>query len=162
MKPDIKQILYATDLSENARYAFGHAADLADKYDAQITIVYVMEKMNHLVESHLKDMLGKDEWTRLKTEKHDELVAKIRKRLEDFCSEMDARIASCRLLVDDIIIKQGQPAEEILKTAKKISADMTVIGSYGHNLIESALLGGTARKVLQGSTTPVLVVRLPE
>ena len=32
MLPDIKKILYATDLSESARYAFGYAASLADCY----------------------------------------------------------------------------------------------------------------------------------
>ena len=41
--PEIKKILYATDLSENARYAFGYAVSLANRYGAGITILHVME-----------------------------------------------------------------------------------------------------------------------
>ena len=40
--PDIKKILYSTDLSENARYCFGYAASLAHRYDALITILHVL------------------------------------------------------------------------------------------------------------------------
>ena len=69
MVPKIKKILYATDLSENARYAFGYAADLAQRYDALVTILYVMENMNHTVEVQVKDMIGQEKWERLKSEK---------------------------------------------------------------------------------------------
>ena len=43
MVPEIKKILMATDLSENARYAFGYAASLANSYGAGITVVHVLE-----------------------------------------------------------------------------------------------------------------------
>lgn len=36
MVPKIKKILYATDMSEHARYAFSYAADLAQRYAASI------------------------------------------------------------------------------------------------------------------------------
>ena len=38
-KVEIKKILFATDLSENAKHAFSYAADLAQRYDAMITEV---------------------------------------------------------------------------------------------------------------------------
>jgi len=41
--PQIKKILYATDLSENARYAFAYAASLANQYGAGVTILHVLE-----------------------------------------------------------------------------------------------------------------------
>ncbi len=43
MLPDIKRILYATDLSENARHAFGYAASLANRYGAKIIVLHVIE-----------------------------------------------------------------------------------------------------------------------
>ena len=39
MTPEIKRSLNATDLSENAAYAFGYATSLAKKYNAEITIL---------------------------------------------------------------------------------------------------------------------------
>jgi nucleotide-binding universal stress UspA family protein len=43
MLPQIKNILYATDLSENARYAYNYAASMGQQYGARITILHVIE-----------------------------------------------------------------------------------------------------------------------
>jgi nucleotide-binding universal stress UspA family protein len=162
MVPEIKKILYATDLSENAKYAFGYAADLAQRCNAMVTILYVMENMNHLVESQVKDVLGKGEWDRLKSEKLAYLTKKVESRIENYCQEKDSKVDSCRLLLEDVLIKDGHPTEEILNASKEIKADMIVMGSYGHNILQGAVLGGTARKVVKSSEIPVLVVRLPK
>jgi nucleotide-binding universal stress UspA family protein len=162
MKPDIKNILYATDLSPNAKHAFSYAADLAVKYQAQITILYVMENMNHLVESQVKEMLGTEQWEKIKAEKTGYLINTIRSRIDEFCTGMNAQFDACHLLVSDILIKKGNPTEQILAVAENLSADMIVMGSHGHNVLQNALIGGTARKVVQSSRLPVLVIRLPE
>ncbi len=160
--PEINKILYATDLSENARFAFSYAADLADRYDARISILYVMEEMNHTMESVVMDMVGDEKWAQLKAEKNDYLTGKIKSRLEGFCRDMEAQMDSCRFLVEDIIIKKGNPTEEILDLSKAMGADMIVLGSHGYNILRDSLIGGTARRVVRQSKTPVLVVRLPE
>jgi len=43
MVPEIRKILYATDLSRNARYAFRYAASLANRYGAGITVLTVLK-----------------------------------------------------------------------------------------------------------------------
>lgn len=162
MLPDVKKILYPTDLSKNARYAFSYAADLAQRYNAMITILYVQENMNQGIESQIREMIGPEKWERLKSEKKDYVTGTIRTRLEEFCNEMDSKIDSCRLLVEDILITRGNPTEEILKTSQKIKADMIVMGTYGHNILQGSLIGGTARKIVKHSEIPVLVVKLPK
>ncbi len=162
MVPEIKKILYATDLSESARHAFGYAADLAQRYGALMTIVYVMENMSAIVEQEVKETIGQTEWDRLKSERLYQVTKKTKARLEDFCQEMNSEIDSCRLLVEDILVIRGNPPEEILNVSKNINADMIVMGSYGYNILEDVLIGGTARKVVRQSKKPVLVVRLPK
>lgn len=121
-----------------------------------------MENINHVIEVQIKDIMGQEKWDKLQSEKSDYLIKKIRDRLEDFCNEMDSQIDSCRLLIEDIKITKGNPTEVILNTAKDIHADMIVMGSYGHNILQDAFVGGTARRVVKRSETPVLVVRLPK
>jgi nucleotide-binding universal stress UspA family protein len=162
MVPEIKKILYATDLSESARHAFGYAADLAQRYGAMMTILYVMENMSHLVETEVKETIGQKEWDKLKLERLNYVTEKTKARLEDFCRKMNSEIDSCRLLVEDILVIRGNPPEEIINTSKEINADMIVMGSYGHNILEDAFIGGTARKVVKQSEKPVLVIRLPK
>lgn len=162
MVPEIKKILYATDLSESARYAFGYAADLAQRYGAMMTILYVMENMSQIVETEVKETIGQKEWDKLKLDRLHHVTKKTKSRLEDFCQEMNSEIDSCRLLVEDILVTRGNPPEEILNTSKDINADMIVMGSYGYNILEDILIGGTARRVVKQSEKPVLVVRLPK
>lgn len=162
MIPKIKKILYATDLSENARYAFGYAADLAQKYDAMITFLYVMEDISHIAEIQVKDMVGAEKWEQLKLEKLDYFKQKIKSRIEAFCQEMDSQIDSCRLLIEGIRIIKGNPTEQILAVSKDIQADMIVMGHHGYNILKDALIGGTAKKIVRNSEIPVLVVRLPK
>jgi nucleotide-binding universal stress UspA family protein len=90
------------------------------------------------------------------------LTQQIKSRIEDFCAEMESHIDSCRLLVEDIRISKGNPGEEILNASKKIGADMIVMGNYGHNIIQEALIGGSARTVVKNSEVPVLLIRLPK
>lgn len=43
MIPQVKKILYATDLSKNSSYAFLFATDMARGHDAKIFILHVIE-----------------------------------------------------------------------------------------------------------------------
>lgn len=42
MLPEYRNILYATDLSQGARQALGHAAAMADRFDADLTVLHVL------------------------------------------------------------------------------------------------------------------------
>ena len=46
MIPQIKKILYATDLTKNSAYAFYFASDLAQKNDARIVILHSIEPIS--------------------------------------------------------------------------------------------------------------------
>lgn len=162
MKPKIKRILYATDLSENARYAFSYAADLAQKYSAKITIIYVFETLSPNSETRLKDMVGTEKWEQLKAEHAKSSIEKIKGRVADLCKEMDGQIDYCSKRVDDIRVPKGVPHVEILRTATNIKADIIIVGTHGHNIFQDSLLGTTARRVVKDSQIPVLVIRLPE
>jgi nucleotide-binding universal stress UspA family protein len=58
MTPVIKKILYATDLSENARHAFGYAVSLANRYDAGIIVLHVVEELSSFARSMVEEILG--------------------------------------------------------------------------------------------------------
>ncbi|MFH2093801.1 MAG: universal stress protein [Pseudomonadota bacterium] len=162
MIPTIKRVLYATDLSENAKFAFAYAADLAQRYDAKLTILSVLETLSPYTEGLIQEMMGLDDWNRLKSEHQENSKEKIKQRITDFCQEMDTKIESCNFIADDIQVTKGIPHREILRVAKEVCADMIVMGTYGHNILQDSLIGGTTRRIVKDSTIPVLVIRLPE
>ena len=48
MIPQIKKILYGTDLSKNSAYAFFYAVDMAKKHNASIVILHTIEPIPHI------------------------------------------------------------------------------------------------------------------
>lgn len=56
----------------------------------------------------------------------------------------------------------GSPAEEIVKLADEIDADLIAMGSHGTSGVLRYLLGSVSRKVLDQARCPVLIVRIPD
>ena len=53
MVPNIRNILYATDLTKNSAYAFRYAVNSAQKHDAKIHILHVLEKLSPSEEANM-------------------------------------------------------------------------------------------------------------
>jgi nucleotide-binding universal stress UspA family protein len=162
MIPNIKKILYATDLSENARYAFGYAASIANRYGAGLTILHVMEDLSPDARSRVTNILGEERWEELKKKNEQKVLDTIKKRLEKFCEDATEEFPECPFIREDIITTMGNPAEEILFQLENEDFDMVVMGSHGYGMLADVMMGGTTRRVLRQCNIPVLVVRLPE
>ncbi len=163
----IKKILYGTDLSENARYAFAYAVSLANAYQAGITILHVLADDAN-IEACAALYIGREAWHQIRQRTYDRarqaLIGKkradiaIEEVLQKFSETTRAADAGQASVTDEIIVKQGVPEEHILAQAIQRQADLIVIGSHGHGAIAEALMGSTARRVLRRSTIPVVVV----
>ena len=162
MIPEIKRILYATDLSENAKHAFTYAATIANKFDAKITILHVLEVFSQNAEMQLAEILGKDRWNEIQKNKKQEYIESIKKRLNNFCEEMYSSLKACPFLVDEIIVKKGIPVDEILKAVDSKNCDMVIMGKHGYGMLADALIGSNARRVVRRCKKPVMVIRLPK
>jgi nucleotide-binding universal stress UspA family protein len=162
MIPDIKRILYATDLSENARYAFGYAVSLANRHDAKITVLHVVEELSSFAQSMVADMMGEKRLADIKTQKEKEVIAELKIRLEAFCNDVRHEQPSCPFVVDNTIVVTGHPVDQIVHQAAEMDADLIVIGSHGRGGLADVTMGSTSRRVLRRCAMPVLVVRLQE
>jgi nucleotide-binding universal stress UspA family protein len=165
----IKKILYATDLSESAVHAFSYAVSLANLYGAGITILHVMAEFSG--EEFIVNMINTNTWEDIKSRHYakarDQLIGKkrgqvaLKEVLEAFSEEAKADVNDQAFATDEVLIKNGTPAEVIVETAKELSCDLIVMGTHGHSAIADALIGSTAKWVVRQSPIPVLVIRLP-
>jgi nucleotide-binding universal stress UspA family protein len=166
----IKKILYATDLSENAVHAFSYAVSLADLYGASITILHVLAEFPG--EEFILNMIDTDTWKEIKmrhySKARDELIGTKRDRIAikevllAFSEEAKADAEDQTFVTDEILVKSGVPAEIIVQTAKEQNCDLIVMGTHGHGVIADVLIGSTAKWVVRQSAVPVLVIRLPK
>jgi nucleotide-binding universal stress UspA family protein len=55
-------------------------------------------------------------------------------------------------------IEEGRPADVLMAVAKELDASTIVVGTVGENPISGAVLGSVVLKLVQKSSTPLLVV----
>jgi nucleotide-binding universal stress UspA family protein len=157
----VKKILYPTDLSDNANFAFAHAVRMANCCGAKITVLYVLENLPPNVLLIMHAFHGRDRWEEMQQSNRDEIFQSIRNRIQAFCDEVSSTLPECPFIVDEVIVETGHPVERILHHIDKIPCDLVVMGSRGQGLLKEALLGSTSHRVLRRSPKPVLVVPAP-
>jgi len=162
MIPQIKKILYATDLSKNSAYAFRHAVDLAERRNAEIVILHALEPIPARVKTYIKGFADEINWDEKMKFEEEAAVRRIEKRIEEFCRRESQEVKACVALVSKILVRPGQPAEEILRATEDETCDAIVLGTHSKGFLKQTFLGSVARSVLDRSRKPVFVVPLPE
>jgi nucleotide-binding universal stress UspA family protein len=59
------------------------------------------------------------------------------------------------------LVREGDPADEILAAATAVGARMIALGTHGRRGLSHLLLGSVADQVVRRATVPVLTVRVP-
>jgi nucleotide-binding universal stress UspA family protein len=154
MIPQIKKILYATDLTKNSAYAFYYAVDTAKKHDAEIIILHTIEPLRA---SAFGTATEKAEQSQ-----HEISMDVIRNRVRKFCEKVEEKSnLACLTLVTKILVQVGYPPEEILKAADEERCDLIVLGSHGKGFLRQTFLGSVSSSVLARAQKPVLIIPLP-
>ena len=154
MIPRIKRVLYATDLSKTAMYAFRYAMNTAEKHDAEMIVLHVITDTSSRLRS---DAVGRDIAT-LKKGSVDELS----RRLDEFCkSELKDR-QECMKMITGVRVEEGNPVELIIRVAEDEKCDVIIMGNHGAGMWSHNYLGGVARRVLRRSEKPVYIIPLPK
>jgi nucleotide-binding universal stress UspA family protein len=162
MIPSIKNILYATDLSKNASFAFRYAMALADALDTKINILYILPMVDSAMEIPIITQMGEEMYYKLREEKSREIIENIKNRLQDF-SQKELQDAQCKAeRVSSIMVREGDVVDEILKTAEKLKSDIIILGAHGKGILSHTFLGTVPDKLLRRSRVPVLVVPIPK
>ena len=146
-----------------------NAVSLANQYGAGITILHVLAEFPG--EDFITNMINTDTWEEIKNrhyaEARDQLIGKkrdhraLREVLEAFSEEAQTSEDEQTFVTDEVLIKNGTPAEVIVETARDQNCDLIVVGTHGHGTFADVFVGSTAKWIIKHSPIPVLVIRLP-
>lgn len=138
----MKKILLAHDGSKLSEKALKKAVEIAEKFGSSVTVVSVVPEL------YLTELMEIDRIRILES-----LTDETKKTLE----KIKTRVKGIRAI--KTVIKQGNPAEEILETAKKIKADLIITGSHGRHGAQKFLLGSVSSKIVDYAQCAVFVVK---
>lgn len=148
----IKSILVGVDGSENSNRALDFGLDVAEKFNASVQILNVSESLalGAVPEGSLgysssnTAALGKD-----LMKVHQEILSR---------SFAHAKAVKPNLSISSVL-KEGDPALEIVNTAKEGGFDIIVVGHRGLGRVKEFILGSVSQKVAHLTPCPVIIVR---
>lgn len=139
----MKKILIGHDGSKYSHKALKKGIELAAELGSTIIVLSVVPDL-HLTELSPIDQSRLNEALEVETKKNLEKVkAAVKKK--------DVAVKT--------LVRQGNAAELILETAKKMRVSLIVIGSHGRHGVERFLLGSVSTNVVEHADRPVMVVK---
>jgi len=136
-----EEILLPVDGSDGTEAAVGHAADVADRFDATVHVVFVAST-------------NRDSVTVVSGDVVDALESEGTDIVDSVADEIRARGVSC-----ESEVVQGDPATTIADYADSRGMDLVVMATRGRTGLSRYLLGSVTEKVVRLSDVPVLTVR---
>ena len=152
----MKTILVGYDASDAAERALDRAAELAEALAARVVVVSVSTvpvPAPHVVEPTGPMLVAAGETTPLTPESQPDLEELAQRRLE----QARSRLAT-RSLDVDYLAEVGSPAERLLAVAAERDAELIVVGSRDHGIIERLVAQPVEEAVARRAGRDVLIV----
>jgi nucleotide-binding universal stress UspA family protein len=147
-----KNILVPTDFSPYAYYAFVVALSIAQKYNAKVRLLHVIDI--HVQQCNFEYCIPEKQFNDYKNLMVNNTKEMLHKQVET--SGLQERLT----ITEDVQI--GVPYEKILETEKEQRIDLIVLGKHGKTGLLSHLIGSVSEKVARKATCHVLLVRKPD
>ncbi|MDX8408730.1 MAG: universal stress protein [Mariprofundales bacterium] len=150
MRP-IHHILVPTDFSSSATQALNTGSELAQRFDADLTLLHIVAPQYYLPDMAEPMMPMMADMTA-------ELVQAANSRLAAL-EQCLSNNTTVRTEVETSLLK---PADAICQFAQQHAIDLIVIGCHGHTGLMHLLMGSTAEHVVRHAHCPVLVTKLEQ
>jgi nucleotide-binding universal stress UspA family protein len=148
-----RRILVPLDGSRRAELALAHAASLADRYAAGLTLLRIVTAPSRLVERGPARVTERGVVVEPRPVVHGD-----RHRSDAYLDRAARRWRNGERRIA-YATAEGDPAAEIIRYAAALGADLIVMTSRGRGGWRRLLLGSVAESVLRSAPCPVLVVR---
>jgi len=154
INPLFSKILVPIDGSEPSFHAARIASNIADKFQSEIIVLYVVVSPS---KSEYANLTG------LVTPKQIDMIIENAKkesknwfkRIEDMVKEENSNIKiSMKVIITGVAVYG-----EVIQYAQQENIDLIVVGTRGRSGIKKLLLGSTASGIVTYSSCPVIVVK---
>jgi nucleotide-binding universal stress UspA family protein len=143
----MRRILFASDFSKASRKAFTTAIKTAKSSGATLTIVHVLAPFVPIAPELY---IGPDTW--------DEIDEQARKWATRHLNALAARAKAAGVRTK-VFLVEGHPSQEVTRFARKLHADLLVIGTHGRTGFAKLFLGSVASQIVATAKCPVMTVR---
>jgi len=136
------RVVVPVDLRQHTEVLVEFAANIAEKLDAEISLIHVVEPLDGY------SGVYHSSWEQVEKE----LLNNAEEKMSALVAENAGRYPGCRskVIMGDIV-------DQILAYCEEEQCAMIIIGTHGRKGLEKVLLGSVANEVLKRSSCPVLM-----
>jgi nucleotide-binding universal stress UspA family protein len=142
---EFKKILVPVDLSEASAKLVPYATAMAEKFGAQIDLLFVARILQHFTSIYVPHT-SVDGFEK-------EITEGAEKKLEEFKEEHFPGVENVRTRVTI-----GYIPEEIFNFVLTEGIDLIIMGTHGRKGLDKVIFGSVAERVVQSSPVPVLLI----
>lgn len=147
----MKIIVVAVDFSNATPGVLANAGKLAKAFGAQLHLIHILEPQV----PYTAYGFTPDEFPAVPFY-DDEIRIRATRKLDELRSELVTDVPN---LVTRLV--DGSPLHAIVDYVKEVSPDLVVLGSHGHGVMASLLLGSVAEGMVRKAVVPTLIVPAP-
>ncbi len=140
----MKKILASVDFSNATPGVVAAAAEMAKAFGAELHLLHVIEPEP----TYTAYGFTPEEFPAIHTF-HEETRTRAKKTLNEAASPFPGAITH---------LGDGSPLHVLEEKVGEIGADLVILGSHGHNVVASLLLGSVAEGMVRKSIVPTLVI----
>lgn len=144
---NIQNILIPTDFSACAEHALTKAVDLAERFDATLHVLHVVDELD-------PEFYGVDDAQKRATEIRSNIREAAQERLKQFVPDDEPVEITASVSVH----LSFDVAATIHDYINEYGIDLVVMGTHGHRNIERLMLGNVADKLVRHAKCPVITV----
>ncbi|MES0329744.1 MAG: universal stress protein [Dehalococcoidales bacterium] len=150
-KSELKRVLLPMDGSQFSETSVPYAQSVIGGTDAEMVLLTVAKPP--LVPSDRSANI-KPSWE----EYRDALVAEAKEQATDYLERVKTAFADKKVSVK-LLVEMGQPAESIMRAAKRERVHLIALSSHGRTGAERVFYGSVARQLIDESRVPLLLIR---
>ena len=140
----MKKVLIALDYDDTSLKVAEVGFSMAQAMKVEAVLLHVVSEQPVYYSSYM-----------FMTELRVDILEDLKKTTQNFLDKTKNHLGDLTITT---IIKEGEIASTILKTANEINADIIVMGTHSRKWLESIIMGSEVEDVLKKTTIPLFVI----
>ncbi len=149
-----KKILIALDYDPSAQKVADAGFSMAKAMNAEVVLLHVISDPVYYASTEYSPIMGLTDSLGVDPLKFDG-IDRLREVSQHFLDKIKHHLGDETIVT---VIKEGEFADSILKTARDKHADIIVLGSHSRKWLEHIVMGSVANDVLRQTSIPLFII----
>ena len=150
----MKKVLIALDYDPTAQKVAEAGFSLANSLNAEVILLHVIRDFVFYTTSGFSPIMGYNGFVDVSPTVLENIEGLKNASLQ-YLDKTKQHLGDTNI---QTLVKEGDPADTILETAKELHSDIIVLGSHSQKWLENIVMGSATEKVLHHSSIPLFII----